>query len=101
LPTESGRVSFAINASDAGYPIGRRSRTNRSIFDGKTLPDFIDPLVKRIEASVKTSVVKIKNIAASEESENPVVSFHIDHYLLDRMTHKHNNIPQSVHRIPR
>jgi hypothetical protein len=76
-------------------------RTNRSIFDGETLPDLIDPLVKRIEASVKASVVKIKNIAASQESENPVVSFHIDQHLLDRMTHKNNNVPQGVHRIPR
>jgi hypothetical protein len=74
---------------------------NRSIFDGEPLPDFIDPLVKCVEASVKGSVVKIKNIAASQESENPVVRLHIDQYLLDRMTHKDNNVPQNVHRIPR
>jgi hypothetical protein len=82
-------------------PPPHRFQPNRSILDGEPLPDFIDPLVKRIEASVEASVVKIKNIAASQESENPVVGLHIDQYLLDRMTHKDNNVPQNVHRIPR
>ena len=72
---------------------------NPSIFNGETFPDFVHPLVQRIEPCVKASVVKIKNIAASQESENPVVSFHVNEYLLDRVTDKDNNVPQNVHRI--
>jgi hypothetical protein len=70
-----------------------------SIFNGKTFPDFIDPLVQRVKSCVKTSVVKVKYISGCQKSENPVVSFHVDQYLLNRVTDKNNNVPQDVHRI--
>ncbi len=73
---------------------------NPSIFDGESLPDFIHTLVQRIESCVKASVVKVKYISTCEKSENPVVSFHVDQYLLNPVTDKNNNVPQHVHRIP-
>jgi hypothetical protein len=81
--------------------VSRQIQPNPSIFNGEALPDFIDPLVERVEPRVKASVVKIKYIAAGQKSENPVVGFHVDEYLLDRVTDKNNNVPQHVHRIPR
>jgi hypothetical protein len=72
-----------------------------SIFNGQTLSDFIDPLVERIEAGMKASVLQVENIAKAQKSENPVVTFHIDEHLLDRVTGRSENTPQSVHRIPR
>jgi hypothetical protein len=71
-----------------------------SIFNGETFPDFIYSLVQRIKSGVKASVVKVKYVPDREKSENPVVSFHVDQYLLDRVTDKNNNVPQNVHRIP-
>jgi hypothetical protein len=50
---------------------------------------------------MKASVVKVKDVPACEKSENPVVIFHVDEYLLDRATDKNKNVPQNVHRIPR
>jgi hypothetical protein len=50
---------------------------------------------------VKASVVKVKDVPASEKSENPVMSFHVDEYLLDRATDRNNKVPQNVHRTPR
>ena len=76
-----------------------RRQRNPSIFNGETLPDFIYSLVQRIKSGVKTSVVKVKYISGCQKSENPVVSFHVDQYLLDRVTDKNNNVPQDVHRI--
>jgi hypothetical protein len=29
-----------------------------------------------------------------------VVGFHVDQYLLDRVTDRNSNLPQNVHRIP-
>jgi len=75
--------------------------SNPSIFNGETLPDFIHPLVQRIKPGVKASVVKVKYVPDCEKSENPVVSFHVNEYLLDRVTDRNNNVPQNVHRIPR
>jgi len=85
-----------------GRSYGRQTRWSQptpSIFNGKTLPDFIHPLVKRIKPGVKGSVVKVKYVPDCEKSENPVVSFHVNEYLLDRVTDKNNNVPQDVHRI--
>jgi hypothetical protein len=77
-----------------------QSQPNRSIFNGETLPDFIHPLVQRIKSGVKASVVKVKNVPKCEKSENPVVSFHVNEYLLDPVSDRNNNVPQNVHRIP-
>ena len=73
---------------------------NPSILNGETFPDFVYSLVQRIEPGVKASVVKVEYVPACEKSENPVVGFHIDQYLLDRVTDRNSNIPQNVHRIP-
>src|SRR3979409_1279127 len=78
---------------------GRRFQPSPSIFGGQTLPDFIHPLVQRIKSCVKASVVKVKYIPTCQKSENPVVSFHVDQYLLNRVTDPNNNVPQDVHRI--
>jgi hypothetical protein len=77
------------------------SQANPSIFNGETFPDFIYSLVQRIKSGVKASVVEVKDIPACEKSENPVVTFHVDEYLLDRATDRNNNVPQNVHRTPR
>jgi hypothetical protein len=74
--------------------------TPLSIFDGETLPDFIDPFLERVQARVKASIVKVKYIAAGQEPENPMVSFDVDEHLLDRVTDKNQNVPQNIHRIP-
>jgi hypothetical protein len=78
----------------------RRCQPGPSIFDGETLPDFIDPFVKCVEACVKTSVVKIKYVSHGQKSENPVVRFHVHQNQLNRVTDENNNVPQDVHRIP-
>jgi hypothetical protein len=72
-----------------------------SIFNGEAFPDFIDPLVEGIEPCVKAAVVKIEYVAAGQKSENPVVSFHVNEHLLDRVTDRNNNVPKNVHRILR
>src|ERR1700676_5085771 len=78
-------------------PISARA----SIFDGETLPDFIDPPVEGIEPCVQASVVKVEYVPASQKYENPVMRFHIEQHLLDGMTDSNYNVPQDVHRIPR
>jgi hypothetical protein len=78
-----------------------RFQPGPSIFDGEAFPDFIDPLVERIESRVKASVVQIKYVPAGQKSENPVMAFHVEEYLLNRMTDRNNNVPQNVHRTPR
>jgi hypothetical protein len=85
------------------HGVGERDwlQANPSIFNGETFPDFIYSLVQRIKSGVKASVVKVKDIPACEKSENPVMTFDVDEYLLDRTTDKNNNVPQNVHRIPR
>jgi hypothetical protein len=72
-----------------------------SKFDGKTLPDFVDALFKRIKSGVKGSVVKVKNIAARESPEDPVVALHVNQHLLNRVPHGGNCAQQTIHRIPR
>ena len=84
-----------------GVPERDWSQANPSIFNGETFPDFIYSLVQRIKSGVKTSVVKVKDIPAREKSENPVMAFDVDEYLLDRATDRNNNVPQNVHRTPR
>jgi hypothetical protein len=75
--------------------------THLSKFDGETLPDFIDPLFQRIKSGVNGAIVKVKDIAARESRENPVVALHVDQYLLDRVPHGGNGAQQNVHRFPR
>jgi hypothetical protein len=89
-------VSFAIS-----HPAGRRSPPSRSIFDGETFPDFVDPSVKGIEAGVKAFVVQVKYISGRQKPENPVVSLYVEDHLLDRVTGSNDNVPQNTHRIPR
>jgi hypothetical protein len=43
--------------------------------------------------------MKVKYVAAGQESEDPVVRFDVDEYLLDRVTDRNQNVPQNVHRI--
>jgi hypothetical protein len=78
----------------------RRFHPHASIFDGETFPDFIDSLVERIEPRVNGPVVKVKYIPAGQKPENPVVSFHVDQYLLNRVSDGNNNVPHEFHRIP-
>jgi hypothetical protein len=72
-----------------------------SVFNRQALPDFVDPLVERIEPGVKGPVVKVEDVASGEKSENPVMAFHVHEYQLDRVTDRNNDVPQNVHRIPR
>ncbi len=72
-----------------------------SIFDGEALPDFVDPLVERVEPRVHRPVVKIEYVSRGESPENPVVSFHVGQHLLNQVTDGNNNVPQNVHRTPR
>jgi hypothetical protein len=71
-----------------------------SIFDGETLPDFIDPLVERIEPRVQASVLKIKKIADRQKPEKPVVAFDVDDHLFDRVTDGNDDVPHGVHHVP-
>jgi hypothetical protein len=50
---------------------------------------------------VNGTIVKVKDIAARESRENPVVALHVDQYLLDRVPHGGNGAQQNVHRFPR
>ena len=63
----------------------RGVRPNRSVFDGQTLPDLVDPLVQRVEPGVKASVLQVEDISGRQKSENPVVTFDVDDDLLGRM----------------
>jgi hypothetical protein len=94
-------------AAEAGelhaLPQGEKGRSRRppaaasgSIFDGEAFPDFIDAFVERIEARVNGPVVKVENIPPGEKSENPVMGFHVDEYLLNRVTDGNNNVPHDI-----
>jgi hypothetical protein len=83
------------------FAMGGRFGPRPSIFNGEAFPDFIDPLVEGIEPCVQAPVVKIEYVPACQKSENPVVTFHVDEHLLDRVTDRNNNVPQNVHCIPR
>ena len=104
LGAEAGRFQWK---REGARPCGTSESTNAievsnpSIFNGETFPDFIYSLVQRIKSGVKASVVKVEYVPACEKSENPVVGFHVDQYLLDRVTDRNSNLPQNVHRIPR
>jgi hypothetical protein len=49
---------------------------------------------------VNGPVVKVKYIPAGQKPENPVVGFHVDQYLLNRVSDGNNNVPHEFHRIP-
>jgi hypothetical protein len=83
------------------WPVAADFGPGPSIFNGEALPDFIDPPVEGIEPCVQASVVKVEYVPAGQKSENPVMRFHIEQHLLDRMTDSNYNVPQDVHRIPR
>src|SRR6266568_761618 len=78
----------------AGY------RAGTSVIDGKALPDFIDPLVERIEARMKTAVVEIEHVADQEQPEDPVMALHIGEYRLDHVAEPGENTQYDIHRIP-
>jgi hypothetical protein len=72
-----------------------------SILDRETLPDFIHALVERVEARVKATVVKIKNIAPGQKAENPVMALDVKQHRFDCVTDEDKNTQHCVHRIPR
>jgi hypothetical protein len=45
-------------------------------------------------------VVKVENISGCQKSKNPMVAFHVNQYLLNRVADRNNNGQQNVHRIP-
>jgi hypothetical protein len=49
---------------------------------------------------VNGPVVKVKYIPAGQKPENPVVGFHVDQYLLNRVSDGNKNVPYEFHRIP-
>ncbi len=49
---------------------------------------------------MKRSVVKVEDIPGCEKSENPMVGFHVNQYLLNRVADRNNNEQQNVHHIP-
>jgi hypothetical protein len=81
------------------YEAPAEGQPRRSIFDRETFADFIDPLVEGIEARMDAAVVKIEDVSTGQESEDPVVRFHVVEDLLDRVTDGNNNVPQDFHRI--
>jgi hypothetical protein len=66
--------------------------TDPSKLEGQTFPDFVHPFFKRVESGVKAFIVKVKYVAQHEKSENPVVTFHVEQHLLNRMTYGDNRI---------
>jgi hypothetical protein len=90
-------MSIAIGLTDGAAAAG----FGPSILDGEAFPDFVDPLVERVEAGVNAPVVKVEDISQDQKSEDPVVTFDVDQHLLDRVTDRNNSVPQNVHRIPR
>jgi hypothetical protein len=72
-----------------------------SKFDGEAFPDFVYPLFQRVKSGVDGFIVKVKDIAAREGPENPVVALDVDQHLLNRVPHGHNRAQQNIHRIPR
>jgi hypothetical protein len=73
-------------------PSGRGFSSDPSKLKGQTFPDFVHPLFKRVESGVKASIVKVKYVAQHEKSENPVVTFHVEQHLLNRVTYGDNRI---------
>jgi hypothetical protein len=59
---------------------------------GQTFPDFVHSLFKRIESGMKGFIVKVKYVAQHEKSEKPVVTFHVEQHLLNRVTYGDNRI---------
>jgi hypothetical protein len=94
------KADWPALAMSACYEAMTVEESPPSIFDGEPLPDFIDPLVERVEARVNGPVVKVENIPAGQNSEDPVMRFHVDEHLLNRVTDRNSNLPQDVHRIP-
>src|ERR1700750_2499916 len=69
----------------------------RSIFDGEALADFVDAFVERIEPRVDRTVVKIEDVAAREEREDPMVMLNIVENRLDGLAHECDHAPHNVH----
>jgi hypothetical protein len=97
-----------VGVAAAGTPPARRwrgaaptVRRTPSEFNGETLPDFVQPLFKRVKSGVNGLIVKVENIAARESPENPVVAFHVDQHLFNRVTRGGNYAEQNFHRDPR
>jgi hypothetical protein len=76
----------------------RNGTCRASILDGETLPDFVEALFERVEASMKRTVVEIEDIAKREQSEDPVMALDVDQHRLDRVTDESNDTQQDVHR---
>jgi hypothetical protein len=91
---------FRVPSPDRRRRRGHSLQPGPSIFDGETFPDFIDPLFQGIEPGVKSPLVKAKNVTEGQKSENPVVAFHVNQYLLDRVTDGDSNAQQNIHRLP-
>jgi hypothetical protein len=68
-------------------PSGRSFSSDPSKLKGQTFPDFVHPLFKRVESGVKGFIVKVKYVAQHEKSEKPVVTFHVEQHLLNRVTY--------------
>jgi hypothetical protein len=73
-------------------PFGRSFSSDPSKLNGQTFPDFVHPLFKRVESGVKSFIVKVKYVAQHEKSEKPVVTFHVEQHLLNRVTYGDNRI---------
>jgi len=43
--------------------------------------------------------VQVEYVSEGKKSKNPVVTFHVEQYLLDPVTDKDKDVPQKVHRI--
>jgi hypothetical protein len=79
------------------------SRCARSAITGKTLPDLISSLLKRVKSSMKAFVVKVKHIANDYQPEKPGVTFQVAKNLLGRTTEEGNEPQQEIHlnQLPR
>jgi hypothetical protein len=64
----------------------RRRRFPPPKFNGKTLPDFVQALFKRIKSGVNGLVMEAKNIAARESPENPAVTLRANKHLQRSMS---------------
>jgi hypothetical protein len=95
----TGRIDRGCDHGIAA-PSGRSFSSDPSKLNGQTFPDFVHPLFKRVESGVKGFIVKVKYVAQHEKSEKPVVTFHVEQHLLNRVTYGDNRIQQNVHRIP-
>jgi hypothetical protein len=61
------------------------------MIDGETSPDFIDPLVERVEPRVKAAVVEMEQAPDQDEAKDPVMALDVGEYKLDRVTDRRKN----------